>query len=486
MAQPLSDYFALEAGEFLDGLDVLLSRSADMPDAQQLFRLARGVRGSAQIAGVSGVAAVAERLEDAARGMREGRTAWSEEIRQRAIRTVDDLRVLVRAAGRWGEAEEARARDAAARWGEGERRAPAAVAGGDQLFAFVRREITGVVAELDRVAGELAEAPAAREPLRAVLRRMRPVRGVAGLPALAPVLEVLEGIEDEAQELLARSVPVDGTHLEVLRAARDALDAAGRELDGGAAPTETPALERFRDARDRSGSDEGEAETVVPVADLFYDPPVGPHVVSSPLAPVSAGGAEVPPEVESFLRIEATGFLDRAEALVREMPGRPRGRFGRVARQLGDLAVSVRDLARTYELRAIAAAAGEASARLLASPDPDAARRALAELRAAIPGMPAASGHGVAAPEATVVEAAEPAFAAGAGEVSAGEDEEEGVVPVESLLYAPGDALRAALALRPRVEELLGGAGRRGTPQGDVVDELFGLVELGLNGRRAS
>jgi hypothetical protein len=60
------------------------------------------------------------------------------------------------------------------------------------------------------------------------------------------------------------------------------------------------------------------------------------------------------------------------------------------------------------------------------------------------------------------------------------------VVPVESLLYAPGDALRAALALRPRVEELLGGAGRRGTPQGDVIDELFGLVELGLNGRRAS
>ena len=56
----------------------------------------------------------------------------------------------------------------------------------------------------------------------------------------------------------------------------------------------------------------------------------------------------------------------------------------------------------------------------------------------------------------------------------------EGVVPVETLLYAPDEALREALALRGRIEQLGGGCG---TPLGDAVDELFGLVELGLAGR---
>ena len=43
------------------------------------------------------------------------------------------------------------------------------------------------------------------------------------------------------------------------------------------------------------------------------------------------------------------------------------------------------------------------------------------------------------------------------------------------------DALREALALRGRIEDLAGAA--PGTPLGDALDELFGLVELGLAGR---
>ena len=474
MAQPLSDYFALEAGEFLDGLDALLSRTSEAPDAQAFWRAARGVRGSAQIAGVTGIAMVAERLEEAARALKDGRLDWGEEVRQRAIRTVDDLRVLVRGAGRWGEAEEARSREAAARWGEGGRKAAGALAGGDQLFAFVRREITGVVAELDRVAGELAEAPAAREPLRAVLRRMRPVRGVAGMSSLAPVLEVLEGIEDEAQEMVSRALPADEAHLEVLRAAREALDAAGRSLERGEAPGETPELQRFRDARDRTGGDPNPDAAVVPVTSLFFDAPAQPHLVSSTLAPLPApAGEAVPEEVETFLRIEATGFLDRAEGLLAEAAAGPRARFGRAARQLSELASGVRDLALTYGMGEVAAAAEAAAARLRLSHDADAGRHVLAALRAAIPGVPPASGHAVPSPEGP----AAPSPEAGG---------EADVVPIESLLYDAEGALREALSLRGRVEALLGAAGRRGTPAGEMIDEIFGLVELGLNGRKAS
>src|SRR5881398_567258 len=146
MAQPLSDYFALEAGEFLDQLEGLLGRS-DSPDFRQLFRMARGVRGSATIAGVPQIARVAERLEEASRELRDGQLAWGEEVRQRAIRTVDDLRVLVRAHPRWAADEEARANAAVERWSglaAAERHQAAAAHGGEQIFGFVQREIAQV------------------------------------------------------------------------------------------------------------------------------------------------------------------------------------------------------------------------------------------------------------------------------------------------------------------------------------------------------
>ena len=58
MSQPLSEYFAREAGEYLDRLDALLAGDA-APDPVEFFRLARGVRGSAQIACADAVARVA-------------------------------------------------------------------------------------------------------------------------------------------------------------------------------------------------------------------------------------------------------------------------------------------------------------------------------------------------------------------------------------------------------------------------------------------
>ncbi len=468
MSQPLSDYFAQEAGEFLDQLDALLG-GAEAPDPQALFRPARGVRGSAQVAGVEGVARVAERLEDAARSYRDGTLAWSDALKERIRDTVADLRALVAAGGRWGEAEESRAREAAARWdgtAGGRRREEPAHA--EQLFAFVRREIGGVVAELDRALAEVAAQPEAREPLRAVLRRMRPVRGVAGMDALASVLELLEGIDDAAHEVLTRSAPATEGDRALLAAGRDALRAAAALLEQGQAPDGTPELERFRELRDQA---EGEAEAadagVVPISTLFFDD-AGPHVVSSPMAPVAEGGAAVPEEVEAFLRIEATSFLDRAEGLVAGAPAQPRRRFGRVARQLTDLAVSVRELAGTYGIRAVAAAAEEAAAALRRSSAPEEARAALRKLRAALPGAEPLPAE---APAVVEVPPSEPAAA-----------DEGGAVPIETLLYDPEDALREALAIRRRIEAI---PASRGGPLGEALDELFGLVELGLR-RRAS
>ncbi|HEX5872132.1 MAG TPA: Hpt domain-containing protein, partial [Longimicrobium sp.] len=117
MAQPLSEYFTLEAGEYLDQMDALLAGS-DRPDPVRFFRLARGVRGSAQLAGAAPIAEVAERLEDGARAIRDGVMQWSPEVRDRARRTADDLRTLVEHHGGWSEADDERAAAAADRWSD--------------------------------------------------------------------------------------------------------------------------------------------------------------------------------------------------------------------------------------------------------------------------------------------------------------------------------------------------------------------------------
>lgn len=457
MSQSLSDYFALEAGEYLDQLDALLGQTGT-PDFERLHRLSRAVRGSARVAQAVEVAEVAERLEAAARALQERSTPWSEELRARAIRTVDDLRVLVRVRGRWGAAEHARAKEAIARWGElrAEReRAPTPSPAADQLLPFLRREVMGVVSELDQAIEDLRRAPAEGEPLRAIVRRMRPLRGMTGMEVLAPLMEVLEGVENAVQQLLNRATPAGEGHLRLFSEARVALHGALLALERGDPTAGEEGMERFRDAQERAaeGVEPEEEEGVLPIAALFHDD-AGPHVVSSPLAPAQGEGS-APEQVERFLRLEAAGFLDRAEAMISGLPARRERRFGPVAAQLARLARAVGELAETYGLHAVSGAAEDAAAGLRAANTAAEARAALGRLRAALPG--------------------------GAGDAAA--LEEDGVLPVESLEYDPGEALRVALSLRPRLEELLGDRSGRGTPAGDALDEVFGLVELGLRGR---
>jgi hypothetical protein len=56
---------------------------------------------------------------------------------------------------------------------------------------------------------------------------------------------------------------------------------------------------------------------------------------------------------------------------------------------------------------------------------------------------------------------------------------DDGVIPVETLLYDPDDALREALRMRERIASLAGGS----EAFREALDELFGLVELGVDRR---
>src|SRR5436309_426509 len=109
----MSDFFALEAGEYLERLDGLLAKG-ESPSADELVRLARALRGSALMANQPAIARAAAGLEALGRAVREGRRAWDAATRHLAVRGVDDLKVFVRRAASWTDADTAKARSARA------------------------------------------------------------------------------------------------------------------------------------------------------------------------------------------------------------------------------------------------------------------------------------------------------------------------------------------------------------------------------------
>src|SRR2546426_9152861 len=99
----MSDFFALEAGEYLERLDGLLAKG-ESPSADELVRLARALRGSALMANQPAIARAAAGLEALGRAVREGRRAWDAATRHLAVRGVDrseERRVGKECRSRW-------------------------------------------------------------------------------------------------------------------------------------------------------------------------------------------------------------------------------------------------------------------------------------------------------------------------------------------------------------------------------------------------
>src|SRR5437667_380473 len=104
----MSDFFALEAGEYLERLDALLQQS-ETPAADEFVRLARALRGSALMANQQAIAKAAAGVESLARALREGRRPWDAQTKQLAVRAIDDLKIFVRRAANWTQADSAKA-----------------------------------------------------------------------------------------------------------------------------------------------------------------------------------------------------------------------------------------------------------------------------------------------------------------------------------------------------------------------------------------
>ena len=205
MTQPgaplgMSDFFALEAGEYLDRLDALLQQPAP-PAAEELVRLARALRGSALMASQQGIARAAMGFEALARGVREGRRPWDAATKQIAIRAVDDLKIFVRKAASWSPADTVKAEALASQLEQLGGRPSAQVRAAEAIGldagarAFVAREGAAIASALDRAGRALRANPTAPDPVQQVLKALQPLRGLAALNDLPPLPDLLEGIE---------------------------------------------------------------------------------------------------------------------------------------------------------------------------------------------------------------------------------------------------------------------------------------------------
>ena len=244
MTNPLGmlDYFAMEAGEYLDRLRTLASQP-EPPSGAELVRYARALRGSALMANQQPIARSANALEALARAVRDGQRPWEPAAKSAAVRAVDTLTTFVKRAPQWNEADTAQA-DGLTRELEtlagpaatplrapsGSVAAMEASAGLDAgARAFAAREGALIASALGQAAQALRTAPPAKDAMAALLRRMQPLRGLAALGDLPPLREILDAV-DRAVGELGRLPRIPAGAADAFEAAAQSLTRAARDV----------------------------------------------------------------------------------------------------------------------------------------------------------------------------------------------------------------------------------------------------------------
>ena len=535
----MAEFFAMEAGEYLERLDALVSGSG-VPDPPEFQRLTRALRGAALMANQHAIAQAAGALEQLARTVREGQRPWGEATRQLATRAVDDLKIFVRRIQNWTDDDTAKARDLAAQLeaitGRPSRPVRKSVAGPDSgTRAFVAREGASLASALDRAGKALAQNPLAHDPLQAVLNVMQPLRGLASLQDLPPMSDLLEGIEWAVAEA-GRGPHPKPEAPDVFDAAARALSHAAREIaSDGKADIESDPVRQFAELLGRLLQLD---RPVAPIESLYYDD-AGPHIVEQGTPPEEGpvlGEVDLVSHGDHLKQVaealdEAatpTQRTFRVYALAETLRALEESRGGSLVRAAGEFARAVQDAigrgtalsdpaAFSQRLReasnALSAAAGgaeealagklrEVAAALSGAPAAEAAE-AVAEVvpPPATPAVAPAAGEtegpglsgslmrywryvealgleGASLDELIAGPPADPGAAAPAepaAPVAVAQVEAE-VIPITALCYSGPAALERAISLRDQVTSAIAS----GVDATDLIEEVFDLVQLGL------
>jgi hypothetical protein len=321
MPSPLgpTDFFALEAGEYLERLARLAATSGG-PPSEEFVRYARALRGSALMANQPEITRAAGALEGVARAYHDRARAWDAALAEVVGQSVDDLKRLVRQAREWTADDSARAdrlsralESISGRPPEGSR--PATRSRGELnagVRAFVAREGVLVASALDRAGRALEADPAARDPLHNILRRMQSLRGLAALTDLSPLPEMLDSLEMAVGELLRTSAPPAGVS-EVFDAAAQALTRAARDVaDSGRPVANAPEVRHFASLLIRRLADDRDVVGIETLSPIGQPSIVRPGTPPEQPAAVTLGSVELLTHGE-FL-VQAADELERIES----------------------------------------------------------------------------------------------------------------------------------------------------------------------------
>ncbi len=273
MTQPLGidDFFVLEASEYLDRLAVLAGNSV-APNADELVRFTRALRGSALMANQQAIARASSGLEHLVRAFRDGKRTWDHDLTSLTREAVDMLRTLVERVRTWTPDDTARAERLAlqleAAAGPTVRHSGGAPIISDTgVRAFLAREAAALGSVLDQGARSLLAGSAPPETLQAIQRRMQPLRGLAALTDFPPLPDVLDGIERAVVGVSRLEIsPTDGGAR--LESAARALGRAARDIaELGRPDADAP---EFRGFAALLLASETAEQPVVPIESLFF------------------------------------------------------------------------------------------------------------------------------------------------------------------------------------------------------------------------
>ncbi len=453
------DFFRTEADECLRRLEELLEAAATGSlDAPELLRVARLLRGSAQMAREEEVASVARALETVARGVVSDVVAWDEELAARVRSTVADLQALVESTEPQPDrgARAARAKRALDRWVQPAAPAapPTPAADADEEFQdFAAREVASIGAEMDRCLPVLVREPRNREPLKAILRRQRALLGATRVDDLPPVAEALRAIDRICRLIARQDVPVEGDWLELFRTARRVLAESVEGMVAGTPPATTPSLEPLRRIRDGLLGRYG--------------------VLQEPQRAQMPAGVEPPKNVGEFFLHEAGVLIGRIERMAGDLERATPDRQLVLRRELQGALAALRDTALGLGFGRSAQMAETALARVGGATASE-VLDLLPKLRETVE-----SDQPVSVAAARGAAEGDGAAAGGAGQGAASHRPAagaDGVVPVSALVYRGPALLKRAEELRPVIERALDGH----EDALRALEELYDLIRQGL------
>jgi chemotaxis protein histidine kinase CheA len=294
----LTEFFESEATRYLQRLNQLAADPS--PDANEVYRNARALRGSAQMAREDRVYRSALALEAGARAVAQGSLAWSEDVASRVRSSVADLATLVRGGDdseldtvttgsveRWGSAGVEMPNAAL-----GEARAAPARDAVQEFRAFAAAEVEGIAESLDKGVQALSDNPMDREALKTILRRQRALLGAARLDEIPVIAEILRAVEDLTRVIAKLDVGVKREWLDIYRVAREGLKAAGEPLRANENPQPSHPLARLRHMRaellERYGTGEAVSAAGGPEQGLVQAKPMTEAPAADPMsAPMS-------------------------------------------------------------------------------------------------------------------------------------------------------------------------------------------------------